>query len=134
MVFVVRDTELPFKYFGYPSTSPEFTTKPVGFRSVPKKVRNQAFLPWCKLAGMPRRTMMEQCIGSTLSSSHQPFADGCFRDVQGLRNVPLLPTSLFQLQRPQPPPLFPIMRNGLIRVHSLILFPGKDLSWLRSCQ
>src|SRR5467141_1222199 len=116
VVFVIRDTELPLKYFGHPSTSPEFAPKSVGFRPVPKKVWNQALLSWRQLGRMARRTMMEQCIGAALSCSRQPLADSRLRDVQGLRNVPLLPTALLQLQRSQPSPLFPIMRNGLTRV------------------
>src|SRR5437773_7604095 len=61
MVFVERYPQFPLDNFGDASTRPDFAAEPVSFRTMPKKIGNQALLLAAQLWMTKMRTRPQSC-------------------------------------------------------------------------
>src|SRR5262245_43209134 len=77
----------------------------VGLRGVPEELGDQALLGSGELGRVAGRRPRPQRLGAALAGAGEPTADGLLGDAQGRGGVALMPASLLQVQRPQPPPL-----------------------------
>ena len=128
MIFVVAHTEFFFDNSGDAGAGPNFAAKPISLRSVPEKLWNQILLGRRQLRRMARRGLGTQRFGPTFAGPRKPAADRFLRDTKGFSNVTLIPAVLLQVQRPQPPPLAPVVRGEARPFHSVIILRPRNLT------
>ncbi len=111
VALVVTDAELFFNDPGDAGAGPDFSPEAVSLCPVPKELGDQSFLGFGEFRRMAGSGSCPQGGGATFLGVSEPTAHGSLGNVQGLRNVALIPASLFQVQRPQPPPFTPVTRD-----------------------
>jgi hypothetical protein len=115
------DAELLLDHFDHPSAGPELTPEAVGLRAVPQEVGDQALLGRGQFGSRSRRWPGKQCFRPLAACRGQPPTHRPFCDVQGDRDVALLPALLFhQVQRLHPPPFLPVMRCEVLSNQALL--------------
>src|SRR5436305_1757300 len=121
MVLVVVDTKLRLDDSGDAGASPDLTVEAVGLRAVPKELRDQLLLGGRELGRAARRGPCQECLGAGVTGGGEPTTDGLLGDAQGIADVALTPALLLQEQRPQPPPLAPVIWDEIRCFHPPIL-------------
>src|SRR5207302_6767747 len=96
VVLVVTDAELPVDNLGDANAGPNVAAETIRLCSVPKEIRNHAFLCDRQLGRMPWRRMRPQCCRARALSLVHPLADRRRGNVQGICDVMLSPTATFQ--------------------------------------
>src|SRR6185437_8095073 len=104
-------------------TGPDVAEETVGLGPMPEELGDQTLLSLGEFGRMARARPRPERLCSAFMGASEPTAHGVLGNVQGFGNVSLIPALLFQVQRPQPPPLTPVMRKELGCLHPLIVQP-----------
>jgi hypothetical protein len=84
MRFMVAHSKFLLDNTADTSAGPSFTQEPIGFRPVPKQVRNLPQLLGGEPSGAASAGPRQECLLSLFSRHAKPLADGSLRDIERL--------------------------------------------------
>src|SRR5207244_10146399 len=119
MVLVVQDAEFLLDDQGDAGAGPDLASEAVSLRAVPEELRKEVLLLAGQAGWTARRGPRSQRLRTAVGRAGEPAADGLLADTQSSSDGPLPPALLLQVQRPKPPPLAPVVRDGVPRFHTL---------------
>ncbi len=120
VVLVIRNPQFPPNNLGNARTGPNVSSKTIGLRSVPQKLRHHYQLFWSQFWRVSSPCMTQQSLNPTCFSNRQPSADCSLVDTKCLGDEDFRPSLLMQGHSPKPTP-FADFPNKLMLSHPLMV-------------